>query len=279
MSRKPQRRLAHAVPAVAIALALLPGAASANEDVPSSWAMGQTLYAYATGTAPAEGLTGCPLTTDSSQQCDLAEAIVLAKPGTTVALATPPTVADYVGNWAVGWDLSLARRAGPVTIEPAPGVTGPVLSGNYGHHDGCQTGTCRGPVLRVEGTATVRLFGIDINDAQDTTGLYGYSDQNAFGGAISDDGTGLLIISGCTFSRDIAGEPGGMNGEDIGNGGAIANVGVAPIIISRSTFAYDSAGLADGGAIYNDFGTVDITGSTFHGDRAGMGGAIKNTTS
>ena len=94
---------------------------------PQASASGMVLYAYAKGGASSP--TSCPQTASTSQQCTLAEALSLAKAGSTVVLATPGGMGHYVGNWTVA---TQGTSASPLTIEPAPGVSGPVLDGNRG---------------------------------------------------------------------------------------------------------------------------------------------------
>lgn len=62
----------------------------------ASPASGSVLFAYTSGggTRP----QNCPQTSITSRQCTLAAALSLAVAGNTVALATPGTVARYVGN-------------------------------------------------------------------------------------------------------------------------------------------------------------------------------------
>ena len=114
-------------------------------------AAGTTWYAYAKGSASSP--TTCPQSTTTSQQCTLAQALSLAKAGDTVALATPGKAGHYVGNWTL--NPAGTSSSAPLIIEPASGVSKPVLDGNHGSAAHCGTTACNGPVLTV-GTPPAR---------------------------------------------------------------------------------------------------------------------------
>jgi hypothetical protein len=222
-------------------------------------AQGQTFFAYAGATGA--GLTSCPQTPLPAEECSLGLALSLAGPGDTVALATPGSVLPYVGNW----DISTAGTtpAEPLTVEPAPGVSGPALDGNNGSATGCQTAACDGPVLAVLAAATLVLEGVTIeNGRNDLTGL---------GGAIANNDGGTVEVASSTFLENTA--PGG-------DGGAIDNGdgGEGTLSVSASTFVGNSA--KDGGAIANGLsggtGNLTVVGSTFSGNMSADGGAIDN---
>lgn len=248
-----------------------------------------TLYAYA-GAATA-GLTTCPKTNANSARCTLAEALGLAKPGTTVALVTPAIKGSYVGNWAVG--ASSKATAAAITIQPAPGVARAILDGNLGKLTHCQTSTCNGPVLSINAGAHVNLNHITIQRGDNTTtgdggGIFNagtlvvngsmFVDNTALydGGAIdsADHGGGTLEITGSSFSGNVATYDGGaINSAD--------NAGTGTVTVSGSTFSGNSVTKGDGGAIdstdHGGKGSLTITTSTFSGSKAGnAGGALDN---
>ena len=139
-----------------------------------------TLYAYAHGgaTSPAS----CPKTNKRAQQCSLGEALAKAAAGDDIAMATSGRTGNYVGNW----DLDTAGTAAtaPISIKPAPGVTGPVLNGNNGQSAGCGTKACDGPVLTVGVKVHLNLDGLTIRDANNTAGGLGGAVENIHGGTV-----------------------------------------------------------------------------------------------
>lgn len=80
------------------------------------------------------------------------------------------------------------------------------------------------------------------------------------GGAVYNEG--LFDVSGCTFT-----------GNNANYGGAIRNWSI--LTVTGSTFINNAAN-ETGGAIHNNRGTSNITGSTFRDNSAPSGGAIRN---
>jgi predicted outer membrane repeat protein len=250
------------------------------------------LFAYASG-----GDTraqSCPQTSITSRQCTLAAALSLAVAGNTVALATPGSVARYVGNWSVTTRGTSSSE--PLTIEPAPGVDHVVLDGNHGSRQGCSRPACDGPILAIGRDVDVDLEALVFQDANNKEA--GGAIDNALGGTVSvtrsvfrhnsaEDagaianasfgGTGMLFVTGCTFSANTS-----QGGGTISGGGAIDNGdsgGNGTVVVSASTFS-DNHGV-DGGAINNadalGRGVLRVSGATFTGNVAeGSGGAIDN---
>ncbi len=240
---------------------------------PATSATITTLYAYAAGTASSP--TSCPRTAIRPEKCTLAEALSLAAAGGTVALATPGKAGHYVGNWSVA--TSATSPSAPLTVKPAPGVTGPVLDGNHGKRAACQTKTCDGPVLTIGSGVYLDIYGLTVEDADNTL--------NGAGGGIQNNGGGTLIVSACTFFRDTA-----TYGGAIDNADGASGTGTLTISGSRftaNTAGYGTGGTYDGGAIDNadnsGTGTLTISGSRFTANTAGYGtggtydgGAIDN---
>jgi hypothetical protein len=228
---------------------------------PAASAGATTTYAYAAGRAVSP--TSCPQTAATSQQCTLATAVSLAKAGGTVALATPGKTGHYVGNWSIA--TSGTSSSAPLTIKPVPGVIKPVLDGNHGKPAGCQTKACNGPVLTIGSGVHLDIYGLTVQDADNTL--------SPFGGAVQNNG-GTLSVSACTFSRDTA-----KDGGAIGNAGLVAT---GTVTVSGSTFTANTAtgsagGVYDGGAIDNNgTGTLAVSGSTFSANTAKDGGGTIN---
>jgi predicted outer membrane repeat protein len=173
-------------------------------------------------------------------------------------LATPGTAKHYVGNWLIetrGTSTSL-----PLTLEPGPGVSGPILDGDRGKATGCGTRACNGVVLVTGPGAHVVLDNLTIENADDTGGGRG-------GGALNERGA-HLVVSDCTFRSNKA-----------GSGGAIYNGAGAELSVKGSMFSANSA-KNGGGAIDNGDnsgkGTASVSSSTFSANAAGAGGAIAN---
>lgn len=225
---------------------------------------GALLYAYAG--ASTTGLTVCPQTATAAQQCSLGEALALVDPGDTILLATPGSSAHYIGNWAVS--TAGTSPAAPVTIEPAPAVTDPILDGNGGKPAGCTTISCNSAVLTSGAGVNLVLGDLTIENGDDS------APGTGGGGAIENgnlNAGGTLTITGVTFSDDTAPAGGAIANALLGGGGTI--------VISDSTFTGDTAGFA-GGAIVNGAlngdGSVTVADSTFTNDDAPEGGAIAN---
>jgi hypothetical protein len=215
-----------------------------------------TWFAYTGGQAPATSLA-CPLTATVGMQCSLSLALGLAAAGDSVELATPGATAHYVGNWPVS-----AEGGSPLTLEPAAGVTAPVLDGNRGLLSGCQTAACDGAVIALTGTAsTLSVRGIGIEDADNTA--------NGYGGAISNDsGAGFLKVTDCSFRADSAATA----------GGAIADGpqdGELALSVTGSTFEDDNAGTQGGALDVNrDFRGAEVSASNFTSNSSKYGGAV-----
>jgi hypothetical protein len=171
-----------------------------------------------------------------------------------------------------------------VTIEPAPGVTNPIL-------DGGGTNT----VLTVANNMYLVIDGVTIqhggnfgsgiaNDSGGTLSVTGSTftgnnsahSDHVFGGAIENgfnSGTGTLTVNDSTFASNFA-----YDGGAIDNGG---DGGSGTLTVNDSTFTGNSA-RDTGGAIDNadtGIGTVTVTGSTFTSNTANRGGAISNVES
>src|SRR6266545_1810679 len=96
------------------------------------------------------------------------------------------------------------------------------------------------------------------------------------GGALYNKISATSTISETAFNGNIAGSPGNS-----GQGGAIYNQG-GTIDVAQVTFLNNAVAPGDGGAITNDrHGTITIANSSFTANAAlqGNGGALKNTNS
>lgn len=235
-----------------------------------------TLYAYPAGGATSP--TSCPLTPTASEQCTLTQAVDLAGAGDIVALAVSGTTNSntfYRGNFPV--DTPGTTFAAPLTIEPATGVTNPILDGNKGSATNCPTSACNGPVLTIAGDVYAIVEGVTIQNGDNTL--------TGEGGAIDyADGTNAtradLIISETTFTHNTAGVNPSTGESDGGAIDTADNKGIGDLFVADSTFSSNAAG-NDGGAIDNGdnggAGFVDVTASTFSNNSSGgNGGAIES---
>ncbi|HEX4160946.1 MAG TPA: Ig-like domain-containing protein [Acidimicrobiales bacterium] len=231
------------------------GAVALSGAAPAG-AIGSTYYAY-----PAGGTTtplSCPQTTIVADQCTLTQALAVVGAGDTVALAVAGIESDpstwYVGNFSVSGGSG--GLASPLVIEPAAGVSNPILDGNGGSSIGCPTGSCNLAVLTIPSGAFVDVSGVTVQNADNT---------NFGGGGIQNNGA--LDVSGSTFRNDQSSSFGGAINNDM-----VANV-------TGSTFVGNQATL-DGGAVDSaEFGadsTLTVRGSSFSSNNAAIGGAIAN---
>ncbi|MGH9125423.1 MAG: hypothetical protein ACRDZ8_11965 [Acidimicrobiales bacterium] len=196
-----------------------------------------TLYAYAAGTGTT---TGCPQSSTPTAQCSLAQALSQVQAGGTIDLETSgveaTTATYYVGSFV----LHAGTATNPVTIQPGPGVTTPILDGDdQGQAGACAS--CTGPILTVGSNVGLHVSGVTFQN--------GFGDG---GGALSMGAASAVQVSAATFSHDD-GDPGGAIGN---HGGTLA--------VSNSTFSNDSSGVY-AGAIDNE-GTATVTDSTFSND-------------
>jgi hypothetical protein len=222
-------------------------------------ATGTTLYAGATMSATG---SACSLVSP----CSLSTALAQVTAGGIVALVTAGTTAHYDGGFSVS--TAGTSAIAPVTIEPAPGVSGPILDGGGGS-----------TVLSVPLGIYVDLSGVSIQNghAGQGGGIYNRGqlvitsstisgNSGGQGGGIYNN-SGTVTVTGSTISGNTA--PGG------GQGGGIFNFGT--VTVTGSTISGNTApGGGLGGAIFEDGGTLTITGSTISGNTAlgSLGGAI-----
>ncbi|MGH9122774.1 MAG: choice-of-anchor Q domain-containing protein [Acidimicrobiales bacterium] len=223
-----------------------------------AFAAGASVYAAATG--------GVGTTCSLSAPCTFAQALLGAHAGNTIFLTTPGATGHYVGNWTVSTPATTASL--PLTIEPAPGVTNPILDGNLGSPVGCTTTACNGSILDISPGVSLTVENITIQNGKKTVG-----DGTGGGIDVADGGVGeTLTVSGVTFTGNNAGVGGALN--SAGGFGGVGNV-----IVTNSTFFSNSAQTA-GGAIATGalFGTdtMSVSGSTFVANSATYGGAIVN---
>ncbi len=257
-----------------------------------------TWYAYALGEASSP--TSCPETTTTSDECTLTQALGLAIAGDTVALATsgaegtPATY--YVGNFTVATGTS----GSPLTVEPASGVTDPILDGNSGSSSGCPTTVCDGPVLTIFSGRYVTIENITIQDADNTAtssggGIFSNGTATLTNDTFSEDSVddygagfynnGTATLTGDTFSGDSAGYYGGgvfntgtatllddtLSGNSAVYGGGVFTSGTATL--TNDTLSGESA--TYGGGVYNS-NTATLTNDTLSKDTANYGGGVYN---
>jgi hypothetical protein len=240
-----------------------------------------TLYAGAS----ASGLADC---SSAANACTLSTALAESTAGDVVALATAGVEGTASTYYSGGFSIATSGTSAsfPVVIEPAPGVTDPILDG----------GGTQG-VLDVTDNMHLVIEGVTIQN-----GNAGFG----FGGGITNNSGGNLTVNDSTFEANVDsfdgaaidnGDNGGSgvltvsdstftNNTDPGNdGGAIDNgdlEGDGTLAVNDSTFTNNTA-VSDGGAIDNGdghgSGTLTVSDSTFAGNTAFVGGAIGNGTS
>ena len=125
-----------------------------------------------------------------------------------------------------------------------------------------------GHTITISGNDAVRVFYVASGASltlQNLTLTHGHAEIHD-GGGVENNGT--LVVTGCTFSDNVAGY----------SGGGIANSGT--LTVTDTTFTNNGTDYYSGGGIYNQAGgTATITGSSFLVNRAELGGAIHNNGS
>ncbi len=211
-------------------------------------AAGITLYA----TPIAQGLATC---LSPANACTLSDALSTAIAGDTIDLLESGTEGDsssyYSGGFTV--DTPGTSAGAPITIQPAPAVSDPILDGGHTQD-----------VLTVGTDVYLNLSDLTIQDG-------GGSSNN--GAGLTNTSGGTVSVTRTTFSNNIATNDGGaIDNGDYGGG-------TATLTITGSTFA-DNISSFNGGAIDNadDDGTgvVTVSNSTFTGNTGYDGGAIDN---
>ena len=91
------------------------------------------------------------------------------------------------------------------------------------------------------------------------------------GGGIQNLNTGTVNLNNCAFRQNGTADPGG---------GAILNAGAGVVNVTNCAFTLNNASAfltsANGGAVYNAGGTVNITNSTFFQNYGSTGAAVYN---
>jgi hypothetical protein len=157
-----------------------------------------------------------------------------------------------------------------------------------------------GSQVTVDGNNASAIFQVDSGVQAGLTGLTLQRGSAAHGGAVNNAGTlavanstlrfnsvgatgrgaalyntGVLTVTDATLSSNFAF---GFNSHG-SNGGAIYNQG-GTLMVTRATLSANTAGYGDGGGLYNDLGTVTLNNTTLSGNsatNAGTGGGIFNT--
>jgi hypothetical protein len=204
-----------------------------------------TLYAGVT----AAGSGNC---SSKANACTLTTALADTAPGDVVSLVTSGVEGTTSTYYSGGFSIATAGTSTtfPVVIEPAPGVTNPILDGG-----GASI------VLTVANNMYLVIDGVTIQ--------HGYNRR--FGGGITNDSGGTLSVTGSTFTGNTALDGGAIDNAD--------PAGTSTLTVTGSTFTGNTA-TSSGGAIDNgdvgSTGAATVTGSTFTGNTASRGGAIDN---
>jgi predicted outer membrane repeat protein len=247
------------------AAAVLAGSGSGFMVAGATGASASGSILFAAASAPAG--RGCVSPADA---CTLVVALDRVAPGGTIELTTAgnavATDTFYQDLPDFGFTLATAGTSvsAPVTIEPAPGVSGPILDGNS-----------EGSVLTVDAGVHLNLDGLTIQDG-----------NSLFGGGISNDLGGTVNVVDGNFLNDRSNDDGNGDGGfggaiDSGDGPVVSGDGVySPVLASAltvtgSTFSGNQAE-DGGGAISSGDGTVTIADSTFsQNSSGGWGGAVE----
>ena len=166
-------------------------------------------------------------------------------------------VADSTANriYTMSTDENVTQNLGTM------GGTNSTLTINGGGHDINGNGH---QGIRVNSGQSLNINNVGNPADENSKGFNGFS--NSYGGLIQNE-SGSVIIQNSYINSNIASQYGG---------GVIDNKGNLQII--SSYISNNSASKYSGGAIHNAHnGTVNITDSTFTGNKAKYGGAIENS--
>lgn len=198
----------------------------------------------------------------------ITDAVNAAQSGDTIIL-NPGTY--YENNININTDMTIKGGTQDNTIIDAQG-----LNNIFNIATGVKVIIQNVTLQNGDGGAIYNGGSLTVNDCTFSSN----SVDSGYGGAI--DNNGNLVVNGCTFTDNEANGIGSSIDYPQGQGGAIANWGNS--IVNNSTFSNNFANL-DGGAIYN-YGTMTITITNFYGNRAigiqsiygpnPIGGAIYN---
>jgi predicted outer membrane repeat protein len=259
--------------AVAGACLLLGGLSALGASAAGGAAPPVTLYAGAS----ASGSANC---SSAANACTLSTALADTAAGDVVALVTAGVEGTPSTYYSGGFSIATPGTSAsfPVVIEPAPGVTNPILDG----------GGTQG-VLDVTNNMYLVIDGVTI---QHGSASFGGAVENDAGGTLTaDDSTftgntaslyggaidssldtvhsGTLTVNGSTFTDNTAVDGGAI---DIDNSDNLANDTSS---VNDSTFSNNGAS-SDGGAIdsadHGGGGTLTVTASTFTSNSAGQDG-------
>jgi len=180
------------------------------------------------------------------------------------------TGSKFIGNTANvgGAGGAVYNNAGVLT------VTGSNFSGNLANVGGAiynSGGTLTITCSNFSGNAANRYCsgGAIYNDLNgnltvDNSNFFGNTAPNGEGGAIDNNYQGTLNVTNSNFTSNTA---------FYGYGGAVSNHG--SLNVTRSTFTGNTASNGYGGAVSN-YSTLNLTDSTFTDNNASLGGAIYN---
>lgn len=145
-----------------------------------------------------------------------------------------------------------APSGGAIRSQGTLSITGGSFTNNQANNAGARGGA----IFITGGTAT-------ITNASFTTNKATSSNTATGGGAIYN--TAALTVTGGLFSSNS------VVGTNV-FGGAVYNTSAGNLTVSNARFETNTA--AAGGAIYNDYGVLNLSSSLLSGNTAGMGGGI-----
>jgi hypothetical protein len=256
--------------------------ATVLEATPAS-ALAPTLYAAAS----ALGTGDC---STPANACTLTTALSDFVAGGTIELVTSGSSAHYVGTFA----LSTGTVGFPVTIEPAAGISDPILDGNNGSATNCPTTSCLASVLTVASGVYATVSGLTVEN--------GLTAPGGNGGGI--DNAGNLTLTKDIVTENVTGPGDSDSEENGGSGGGIYNTGTLALtddtVANNQTGAGNSLGSitvtqpgdndsvtidnsangADGGngGGIDNAGALTLTDDTVSGNQTGGGGSVGNIT-
>jgi len=197
-----------------------------------------------------------------------------ATPGNTVYVNAAGGNDNYDGlaavhtNGTTGPKLTIKNATGTVTTNGQLIIANGIYTGtkqvNINTNMTIKGQSKTGTIIKGDNTNWILYIPYStVNVSISDLTLYNGNSSTSIGGAIENAGT--LTFNNCAFKSNTA------SGN---NGGAIYNDPTGILTVTGSTFTGNNA--ANGGAIYNS-GSLAVTNSNFNGNTATYGGAIYNT--
>lgn len=267
--------------------------------------LGTTLAVAAPGAMAAMISVDSAADSSGEGQCTLRDAITAANDNTaTGGCATGDDANDTIvfGDGVAGSTITLGGTALPTIATGSTLTIGAAASDS---DDDSATGVTidanqMSRIFANQGNLTLNQLTLvnGVADTADADDSNGDATDDISGGAILNDGGGVLTVNGGAINNNTSDRAGGaieeasgaaagttavtLNGVDFsgndagmnpGNGGVLHVTGVADVMVDGGTFDNNTA--VEGGALWNNGGTMSVAGATFTNNNA-TGGDTDN---